>query len=256
MRLLSWAQLKKKSLIRLTEIAQPLGLTERQALQLVSRLSRAGLILRIGRGVYLVPDRLPPGGKWGPDRLWVLDQYMRVNGASYQITGMEVFNRYGLSTQIPNVLTVYNTRVSGRCTLGNAQFEMIKVPAGRIGGTRAVPMSEGGEVPFPTLSRALLDAVYDWSRFNLFSEALDRIVQESRRDPKFLRELIDAVIRYGNIGTLRRIGCVLETRANISKKRLAPLLDALPKSKSVIALNPAKPAKGKVNSRWGVIVNG
>lgn len=255
MRVLAWTQLKKKTVIRSADLQQPLGLSPKQLREVLSRLKRTGIILRLTGGVYLVPDKIPPGGQWGPDRLWVLDQFMKIYDANYQIAGLEAFNRYGVSNQVPNVLTVYNNRISGRRTIGGTQYELIKVRKQRLGGTIPMRLREGGEVPFPSLARTLMDAVYDWSRFNLLSESLKRIVREAKKDRKFVSELFEIAIRYGNVGTLRRIGYVLETRAEITKRCLHQWQNALSGSRSLISLNPALPRKGMSSPKWGIIEN-
>src|SRR4051812_7910843 len=100
LQLFAWVQLKRKQQFTLKEVVQALGMTSRQAVKLLSRLNKMGLILRLTKGVYLAPEKLPPGGKWGPDRLWVLSRLMAFYQAEYQVTGPEAFHRYGLSDQI------------------------------------------------------------------------------------------------------------------------------------------------------------
>src|ERR1035441_1039719 len=58
-------------------------------------MSQAGMIARVWRGVYLVPPRLPLGGKWSPGEFLALDTLMATVGAKYQVCGPNAFNRYG-----------------------------------------------------------------------------------------------------------------------------------------------------------------
>ena len=49
------------------ELADPFGLSSIQANKLLGRPSQGGLIVQVGRGLYFVPQWLPPGGKWIPE---------------------------------------------------------------------------------------------------------------------------------------------------------------------------------------------
>lgn len=52
---------------------------------LLSRLSRAGLIARVWRGFYLVPQRLPRGGKRSPSEALAISTLMTELQRRYQI---------------------------------------------------------------------------------------------------------------------------------------------------------------------------
>jgi predicted transcriptional regulator of viral defense system len=67
--------------------------------------------------------------------------------------------------------------------------------------------------------------------------------------------LAEVTVRYGNRGTIRRIGALLE-REGIEERPLRRLEQALNGSDSVIAWVPNRPRRGTTATRWGVIVNG
>ena len=100
-----------------------------------------------------------------------------------------------------------------------------------------------------------MDAVYDWSRFNSLPRGYDWIRQEINQDPKLVSKLVEATNRYGNQATVRRIGYLLDTLDQPSKiiKRLQRQLS---NSRALIPWIPVKSARGRVNRKWGVIVNG
>ena len=102
--------------------------------------------------------------------------------------------------------------------------------------------------------RTLMDAVYDWSRFNSLPRGFSWIRQAVEDDSGIPSELAETTIKYGNQATIRRIGYLLETLSEPSS-----LLDLfqqhLTASKSLIPWIPGKPARGTVNRTWGVIVN-
>ena len=62
-RFFAYAQLKKLKIVRTGEIAPILNITGSQERDLFRRLSDFGWILRLKRGMYLVPSRIPAGGK-------------------------------------------------------------------------------------------------------------------------------------------------------------------------------------------------
>ncbi len=247
----SWIQLKQKSQVRLPEVETVLGLTKRQAIKLLSRLSQNGLILRIAKGIYLVPNKLPAGGKWGPNKYWVLQQYMNLTNTEYQITGPDAFNKYGYSDQLPFEIAVYNTRFSRNKKIGQLRYQLIKVHPRRIGGIKWLQI-EGNRIPFSSPGRTLMDALYDWSRFNTIPSVFNWI-RERKNDKNLISEFVDSTLQFGNVGTIRRLGYFLEF------ERLTPWIKKIekkvPKTQSFIALNPNKPKKGKINKKWGLVIN-
>src|SRR5262245_11579262 len=95
------------------DLVHALGLTPIQERKLLSRLARRGLITRVRRGLYLVPARIPAGGKWSPGEALALISLMNDQDGRYQICGPNAFSRYGWDDQIPNRTYVYNNRISG-----------------------------------------------------------------------------------------------------------------------------------------------
>ncbi len=71
-RFFAYAQLKQLDIVRTGEIAPILGITGAQEGDLFRRLSSSGWIVRLKRGVYLVPSRIPAGGKYSPGAALIL----------------------------------------------------------------------------------------------------------------------------------------------------------------------------------------
>jgi predicted transcriptional regulator of viral defense system len=254
-RFFAYAQLKKKDTIKTGELAPVLGITESQERDLLRRLSDSGWIVRLKRGVYLVPPRIPAGGKYSPGAALILDKLMAIDDGKYQICGPSAFNFYGLDDQIPTVTYVYNNRISGNRMIGSLAYQFTKVAEARLGATSVVRSKEGVEVIYSSKARTLMDAVYDWSRFNSLPRGYDWIRQEIKQDPKFAPKLVDVTARYGNQAAAQRIGYLLDTLVQPSRiiKRLQRQLSD---SKALIPWIPGKPARGTINRKWRVIVNG
>lgn len=254
-RFFAYTQLRKTEIIRTGELSPVLGITESQERDLLRRLSNSGWIVRLKRGVYLVPPRLPAGGKYSPGIALILRKLMDELNGKYQICGPTAFNFYGFEDQIPNVTYVYNSRLSGTRTIGNLSFQFIKVADERLGATHASRLRNGGEIIYSSRTRTLMDAVYDWSRFNSLPRAYDWIRKESNQDPGKVSALIEVTVQFGNQATIRRIGYLLDDFGQ-PVRITGALKRRLRNSKSLIPWIPGRPAKGKINRRWGVIVNG
>jgi predicted transcriptional regulator of viral defense system len=254
-RLLAYAQMRRKQTVRLGELSGPVRLSGQQERQVLSRLARAGLIARVRRGLYLFPPRLPLGGKWSPDEILALNTLVQDRGGRYQICGPNAFNRYGFDEQMPTRLYAYNNRISGSRKIGAAALTLIKVADQRLGETEEFETADGLKAVYSSRVRTLVDAVDDWSRFDSLPRAYDWIRLELSAGRVSLGQLIRTAIRYGNQGTIRRIGILLE-REGISRRSLRKLQQVLKPSSGLIPWIPTRPKRGQVNRQWGVVVNG
>jgi len=254
-RFFGYVQSQNRNTLMTGELVKALSLTPTQEQKLLSRLARRGQIARVRRGLYLTPTRIPPGGRWVPSESLALSTLMTDLGARYQISGLNAFSRYGWDEQVPNRTFVYNNRLSGRRTIGSIEFTMVKISDNRLGGTETVQAAEGGDIVYSSKPRALMDAVYDWSRFNTLPRAFDWIRREFRQSPGALAaELVDVTLRYGNQGTVRRIGWVLDD-AGAPQKLLRKIERALHQTSTFIPLIPTRPKRGKTTKRWMLVIN-
>lgn len=254
MQFLAWIQLEKKTQVVTGEAAEAFGLTAVQERKLLSRMSQQGLIVRLRRGLYMVPALVPPGGQWSPGEYRLARTLMEDAGASYQIGGAIAFHQYGFDEQVPNEITVYNDKISRRSTIGGLRFTFIKVASKRLGGSNNMKLPDGGEVKIASLPRALMDAVYDWDRYNTLPRAYVWIA--SRKDElETIKELVRITLRHGNVGTMRRIGYIL-AKCKVSPRLLGKLKAKVSGGKSLVKLDPTRPARGDINREWGIIDNG
>ena len=253
-RLFAYVQLRRLTTLRTGELREPLHLTIAQERELLSRLERSGLIARVYRGLYLVPPRLPLGGEWSPDEALALNTLMTEEHGRYQICGPNAFNRYGLDEQIPTRVYAYNNRLSGERQIGTVALTLIKVADERLGDTEDVQMSEGGIVVFASRTRTLVDAVYDWSRFNSLPRGYEWIRRELKARRVTAADLVKTTLRYGDTGTIRRMGALL-AREKVENALLRRLERALKPTTSLIPWIPTRPKRGTVDRRWGVVLN-
>ena len=252
--LLAYVQMRSCQALRSDEVTEALGISTVQTRELLSRLARRRLIARVRRGLYLFPKRIPPGGRWSPGEYLALATLMEDRSSEYQICGPAAFHRYGWDEQVPNRLHVYNTAISGDRQIGSAAFSLIKVDAARLGDTEQISTPEGVEAIYSSRARSLVDAVYDWARFNSLPRAYDWIRDERNRNPKITKQIVSAAINYGNTGTIRRLGKLLELEG-VSERFLKQLEAELTPSTALIPWCPRRAKQGSVDRRWGVVLN-
>ena len=253
-RLFAYVQLRGLTTLRTGELREPLHLTSTQERELLSRLERAGMIARVWRGLYLVPRRLPLGGKWSPDEALALNTLMAEKQGRYQICGPNAFNLYGFDEQIPARVYAYNNRLSGERQIGTVALTLIKVADARLGDTEKVRKPDGEIAVYASRTRTLVDAVYDWSRFNSLPRGYAWIRRELMAGRISAAGLVKVTLRYGDTGTIRRMGTLLE-REKVDDALLRKLARALKPTTSLIPWIPTQPKRGRVNRRWGVVVN-
>ena len=253
-RLLAYVQARDGQTLHAGDMVRAFAWTAEQERKVLSRLSRKGMIARVRRGLYLAPPRLPPGGRWVPGEFFALTTLIDDQNGRYQISGPNAFHRYGWTDQIPNRLYVYNNRISGDRAIGPVAITLIKVADERLGGTETIRTPDGINVVYANKARALVDAVYDWSRFDSLPRAFDWIRNEVATDGAFAHKLIEATILYGNQGTIRRIGAILES-IDGPEQLLRKLEKALRNSTAFIPWIPNRPKRGTTNKRWKVVKN-
>lgn len=254
-KLVAYVQFRKKEILRTGEVSDALGITAKQEGDLLSFMSKKGIVIRLMKGVYLVPQKVPPGGKMAVSEYYILAKLMEVLKGRYQISGPNAFRFYGFDDQIPNKVYVYNDRIYGEREIGNTAFLFMKVSGKRLGGLNKFKTADGSMAVFASKSRALMDAVYDWSRYNTLPRAYGWISNEVQKDPKAADELISMTLKFGNKGTVRRIGYLLET-LGMEGKELKRMKRKKGSTKSLIRWIPERPSKGSVNKEWGLIING
>ena len=250
----AYTQMRDITKVRSGDLEGPLGLTGDQERRLLSRLAKAGIIVRVQRGLYLLPPRLPLGGAWDPGEALALTTLMEAQNARYQVCGPNAFNRYGFDEQIPLRTYVYNTGISGDRKVGKVALTLIKVAEQRLGDTEEFSTQGGQVLVYSSRVRTLVDAVYDWSRFNSLPRGYDWICQELSSGRISPERLVDSAARFGDVGTKRRIGFLLD-REGVGQTLLQRLQAGLKETSSPIPWIPTKPKIGKADSRWGVVDN-
>jgi len=238
-RLLAWAQMRGVERTTAASVARELRLNPEQARQLMKRLGRKGLAVPVQRGLWLLPPKLPPGGRWTVPPDVILRHLFEAKGSDYQETGLGALQYQGLTDQAANVTAVYNTLFTGHRTIGGLPFQFIKVAPERLGSLdkKALPRRRVGSLP-----RVIMDAVYDAARFGT-SPAAYRWIRERKDAPRFLDELATCAVAHGDAGTCRRLGAVMELLESAPAARCS-LRRAVPAVRTYIPLVPGRGTSG------------
>ena len=253
---LAWSQLTKRRVVRTGELIKILGISSKQEEKLLIKMTKSGLVIRLMRGLYLLPGTIPTA-PWSPSEYFLLSILMEEIKAEYQVTGLAAFNFHQLSTQVPNQLTVYNTKLSGRKKIGTAILNFIKVNTSRIGAYERLEVKDFATsrcANISSLARTMMDAVYDYKSFTSLPDAYDWI-RGKAHDDKFLKEFISVVLEFSNVATRRRIGYFLESiKAN--PRLVNKIYKSLDETSSFIPMIPGISSTGQINRKWGVKING
>ena len=252
--LLAYLQMRGQRVVRTGELRGPLRLSVLQERELFRRMAKGRVIARVRPGLYLVPDSLPLGGSWSPDEALALETLMADRNGRYQICGPNAFNRYGFDRQIPNRTYAYNDRLSGSRTVGAVALTLIKVAMERLGDTEEAAPQTGQGAIYSSRPRTLVDAVYDWARFDSLPRGYRWIRSELAGGRVLPAELVRITVRYGDVGTIRRVGALLD-REGADATLLRRLERALKPSTALIPWIPTKSRRGVALKRWGVIWN-
>jgi predicted transcriptional regulator of viral defense system len=144
---------------------------------------------------------------------------------------------------------------SGKRILEELISYLLKHLNKRLGSARKLKIAKGIEILMASRARALMDAVYDWSRYNTIPRVYGWIASSLKAEAGLAKDLISVTFKYGNKATIRRIGYLL-TLCGIRDNQLDQLQKKLRSSKSFIPWIPGRGRKGSINKDWGVIVNG
>ena len=251
---LAFAQSAGQEILRTGDLQAGAGLGPIQERNLLSRMATAGVIIRLSRGIYLMPQRLPPGDLFAAETFLILARLMEAISGRYQVGGPNAFHGHGFDGQVPNLTYVFNDKLSGQRCIGGAEFLFIRVKEDRLGGTDRIEVANGVAYLMTSRARTLLDAVQYWSRLNTLPRAYGWIAAAVAADADLAGDLVRCALTYGTSMASRRLGVCLQ-EAGVSSQTLAPLRARYRDVSTRIAYLPGRPARGKVIPAWGVIRN-
>ncbi len=184
-----------------------------------------------------------PGGRWAGNEYVIAKALAR--GANYYIGYSSVFNSYGFTDQVAQMIHVVNDKYSLKKTVDGVRYKLIKVLPDRIYGLESRRVNRD-DIDFASKERALIDAFgfYD------VKKAADILAEQLKS--MNVKVLVDYVVRYPVQLIRRRMGYFLE-RLGVPRKLLGKIDTGI---KGYSFLYDTDIKKGKTDKRWRVIVNG
>ena len=218
--------------------------------QVIFRLKRKGILTAIKRGVYFYsPLESGPAGSSINEFLVPSVFFPKGN---YYIGYSTMYNYYGFTDQIFQIMYVLNTSLQREKIIGNMRFKMIKISPRRMYGFEKIKIKDT-EVIVSDKERTLVDMLYFSGPVGGLKRAFD-ILKEQAKDREIgVSKLIKYAVGFPNVSSRKRIGFALE-QAGLSDKMLESLLKSVKKT-SLVTLYPSKSRKGKINRKWMVIEN-
>ncbi|MFH1715293.1 MAG: hypothetical protein ABH857_03755 [Elusimicrobiota bacterium] len=216
---------------------------KQQGQYLIKKLLEKKRLKKIIKNTYFVIPIKAPQGKWMPNE-YVIAKIL-VKDSNYYIGYSSVFNSYGFTEQVAQMIYVINDKYSFSKIINGIKFKAVKVKSKKIYGldTRVI----GGEnISFPSKERALIDA------FEFYNTAKAEAILVNQFKKINIETLIDYVSLYPVQIVRRRMGYFLE-KLKVPKKTLNKI-DVGKSGYSFLRDNDVK--KGAINKRWRVIVNG
>ena len=254
-RVISYIQSSKIKTLRTGEIYITLGIAPQTEKEILSRLNKKGIILRLTTGYYLIPDKISPSSNVIIDGMEILVYLMKYYDAKYMISGPTAIYYYGYTTQISNRIYVYNDKIYGDRQIGGSSFVFMKTSTKRLKGAEFIVTNKGLKIPYASKARLLTDCIYDWNRYNTIPKVFNWIRDEIEKDPEITAKLVSNAIRYGNKSVIARLGYSLN-KFNVAAESIDRLQKRIVGSKSIIPFIPNTDLKGSVNKKWGLIING
>ena len=246
--LISRAEFEKQTLIT-TAFVQKVFEQKNKASRVLVYLQRKGRVLRIERGKYLLVPLKAPNQSWTPNEFLVASLWM--GESPYYIGYSSAYNYWGFTEQIPQTISVLNTRKGLKKLIGKLSYRLVKVSSQKIYGLQKNNI-DGGSFFISDKERTLVDFIYkpmgSWGNVeDIIKGQLSEINVE---------KLVRYLIRFPVVSVRKRAGFILQ-KLGVSQKLLVPLQASIGKENTYIVFNPfIKSRKGKVDSGWKVIING
>lgn len=240
--LLTRLEFEGKEIYTKEEINRFCGTTQKGA-YLIKKLLEKKRLRKIVKSTYFFIPMKAPGGKWAGNEYVIAKALAR--GANYYIGYSSVFNSYGFTEQVAQMMHILNEKYSIEKKVGGIRYKLIKVLPDRMYGleTRRIGKED---VVFASKERALIDA------FDFYGVKRGVSILTEQLSNMDIAILVDYVARYPVQIIRRRMGYFLE-KLGVSQKLLRKIDVGI---KGYSLLYDTEEKKGKIDKRWRVIVNG
>lgn len=240
--LLSRLEFERKEIYTRDEIIS-FSKDKKKAVYLIKKLLEKGRLVSIIRNTYLLIPMRAPKGQWAGNEYLIAKALARK--ANYYIGYSSVFNSYGFTDQVAQVIHIVNDRYSMQKAIFGVGYKMIKVLSDRIYGLEERKINNK-IVLFSKKERALIDVF----EFYPADRAYD--ILKKQIDKLDVSLFIDYVSKYPVQIVRRRIGYFLG-QLGLRPKSLNEINVG---ASGYSPLYGTRATKGKLNKKWRLIVNG
>ncbi|NLX07708.1 MAG: hypothetical protein GXY33_21425 [Phycisphaerae bacterium] len=237
---------------RARELAPSVGLSEGYLRQALHHLVRAGWLIRVRKGLYVISSTTP-----GVSPVHEFEIAMALVEPA-AISHWSAMHYHGLTDQAPRkvfVLTTTEASVPRRPTgsdqgyrVGDTLFQFIQTKPERYFGTKKIWVGEA-RITITDPERTLIDGLLMPQHCGDFAEVLHAF--SSRGQQLDTKRIIEYALRL-DAATAKRLGWVLDELGH-PPEQLDPLL-AVP-IKGYRRLDPTGPRRGPCNRRWMIQEN-
>lgn len=218
--------------------------------QLFFRLKRKRILTPITRGVYFFSPL--ESGPFGRRMNEYLVPPILFPQGNYYVGYSTLYNYYGFTDQIFQVMYILNTSRQRRRVIGGVEFKLVLVSPKRMYGFEKTKV-QGSEVIISDRERTLIDLFYFPDPVGGLRQAFEVLKLQVKEQKADAKKLIKYALRFPSISTRKRIGYALE-KCGISDATLKPLIRSVAKS-SLLPLYGAKSRKGAIDQKWKLIID-
>lgn len=218
--------------------------------QLIFRLTKKGILKTLNRGVYFYSP-LEAGAAGQNINEFLIPPIFFPRG-NYYIGYSTMYNYYGFTDQIFQVMYVLNSSFQKEKTIYNMRLKMLKISPKRMYGLKKIKI-KNTDIIVSDKERTLVDLIYFPQPVGGLKNAFE-ILKEQTKDNKIdLEKFIKYLLKFPSLSTIKRVGFVLE-QCGVPNRYLKPIMEKAQKT-SLISLYDSKSRKGKINKTWMVIEN-
>ena len=241
--LLSYLEFKNQEIYTREELFDFIKDNKKTA-YLIKKLLEKKRLLSLFKNTYLLVPVKAPQGLWSGNEYIIAKKLAR--DSKYYIGFTSVFNSYGFTEQVSQMVYIVNNKYSGVKVIQGIKYKLMKVTSKKMFGLEE-RIIHNEAVVFSSKERAMID-IFEFYKKNIKQAyAILRNQLASLNIKTFIRN----VVEYPTQITRRRIGYFLE-QLKIEKK----LLDTIDVGKKGYSSLYGKISlSGKINQRWRVIVN-
>ncbi len=245
--LISRAEYERQKLIT-SEFANRLFASPKRTADVLDTLTRKGRLVQLQRGKYLVVPIKAPNQQWAPNEFVVAALWM--GEVPYYIGYYTMYNYWGFTEQIPQKVFVLNLKKNVKKTIGNLQYEALRIDKKRYFGVQKIKI-EDVEVCISDKERTLVDFMYN----PMGSFANMKMVLKDNISGINLNKFVGYLVRFPVVSVRKRAGFFLE-EIGCKNSLLAEIKKNIGNKNTYVVLDPSKKLrKGKINKEWKIIVN-